>query len=103
REKRFLVLTGSSAGGIEALAAFVAHLPSDFPAPIVVAQHLSPTHVSHLGDILAQRTVLPVYTIGGMVELEPGTIYVVPPNHNVEIIDDSVTIKLQANRSPKPS
>jgi len=37
-----LVVIGSSAGGIEALSRVVASLPADFPAPIVIAQHLDP-------------------------------------------------------------
>ena len=39
-----LVVIGSSAGGVEALATLVATLPPDFPAPIVLAQHLDPQH-----------------------------------------------------------
>ena len=35
-----LVVVGSSAGGVDALLTFVARFPADFPAPIVVAQHL---------------------------------------------------------------
>ncbi|MFI5276192.1 MAG: chemotaxis protein CheB, partial [Ktedonobacterales bacterium] len=47
-----LVVVGSSAGGIEALQTFVSTLPRDFPAPIVIAQHLDPKRPSHLGEIL---------------------------------------------------
>ena len=32
-----LVVVGSSAGGVEALSVLVSNLPSDFPAPIVLA------------------------------------------------------------------
>ena len=38
-----------SAGGIEALSRVVGSLPPDFPAPIVIAQHLDPRRPSHLG------------------------------------------------------
>jgi chemotaxis response regulator CheB len=58
-----LVVMGSSAGGIEALALLVTTLPPDFPAPIVIAQHLDPSHPSHLGEILARRSTLPVHTV----------------------------------------
>ncbi len=36
-----LIVVGASAGGIEALSAFVAGIPSTIQAPIVIAQHLS--------------------------------------------------------------
>ena len=42
-------------GGIEALPTFVSTLPRDFPAPIVIAQHLDPKRPSHLGEILERR------------------------------------------------
>jgi hypothetical protein len=58
-----LVVVGASAGGIEALSTFVATLPAGFPAPIVIAQHLDPTRPSHLGEILARRSSLPVITV----------------------------------------
>lgn len=99
----FLVVTGSSAGGINALTAFVSHLPEQFSVPIVVAQHLAPQHQSHLAEILAQNTTLRVQTIGDDAEVEPGVIYVVPPNHDVEVVDSVATTRLQLNAGPKPS
>ena len=48
-----LVVIGASAGGVEALSAVVSTLPEGFAAPIVIAQHLDPSRVSRLGEILA--------------------------------------------------
>jgi two-component system, chemotaxis family, CheB/CheR fusion protein len=79
----FLVVTGSSAGGIDALSSFVSNLPANFSVPIVIAQHLAPQHESHLASILAQNTTMQVRTIEGEVQIEPGTVYVVPPNRDV--------------------
>ena len=101
--KHFIVVTGSSAGGIDALGAFVSKLPPDIPASVVVAQHLSPQHESRLAEILKQRTSMPVCTIEGASELKPGTVYLVPPNHDIDIIDDSAALRLQVRRGPKPS
>lgn len=69
-EKSFsqLVVVGSSAGGIEAISELVSALPEDFPAPIVLAQHLDPERESNLGEILSRRSALPVRT----VVLRPG-------------------------------
>src|SRR5215469_829953 len=82
-----LVVVGSSAGGIEALTKLVATLPTEFPAPIVLAQHLDPTQPSHLGEILARFTKLPVRTVTDRAPLQPGTIYVIPADRNVEVTD----------------
>ncbi|HEX6799159.1 MAG TPA: CheR family methyltransferase [Ktedonobacterales bacterium] len=98
-----LVVVGSSAGGIEALSTFVAGLQPRFPAPIVLAQHLEPTRQSHLGDILARRTQLPVRTVAEQEPLEPGVIYVVPSNYHVQITDDHVQLETGNTIGPKPS
>jgi two-component system CheB/CheR fusion protein len=80
-----LVVIGSSAGGIEALSRVVASLPPDFPAPIVIAQHLDPRRPSHLHEILARHATLPVRVVEEREALEDGVIFVVPSNRLVEI------------------
>jgi two-component system CheB/CheR fusion protein len=80
-----LVVIGSSAGGIEALSRVVASLPADFPAPIVIAQHLDPRRPSHLHEILARHATLPVRVVEEREVLEDGVIFVVPSNRLVEI------------------
>ena len=100
-----LVVVGSSAGGVDALLTIVATLPSDFPAPIVVAQHLDPRRQSHLGEILSNRSVLPVRTVSGDELLEPGVVYVIASDLDVEITDHALKVATQAgaNSSPRPS
>ncbi|HEX8037214.1 MAG TPA: CheR family methyltransferase [Ktedonobacterales bacterium] len=99
-----LIAIGSSAGGIEALSTLVSGLPSDFSAPVVIAQHLDPRRISHLGEILARRTTLPVRTITdtGTQSLEPGAIYVVPSNRDVFIADTRLELRPES-RHPAPS
>ena len=101
-----LVVVGSSAGGIEALSTLVAALPANFPAPIVLAQHLDPTYPSHLGEILARHSTLPVRTVTDQEPLMPGVVYVVPADRHVEITDHVVRLRATgkaSSRSPKPS
>lgn len=69
-----LVVVGSSAGGIEALSILVNSLPADFPAPIVLAQHLDPTHQSTLDLILQRRTPLSVEVVTSSTQLQVGKI-----------------------------
>src|SRR3954447_26085749 len=105
QEKAFsqLVVVGASAGGIEALTLLVAKLPTDFPAPIVIAQHLSPSRVSTLADILGRRGVLPVRTVTSKEAMKPGVIYVVPPNRDVTITDHEVRVHADDGPGPRPS
>jgi two-component system CheB/CheR fusion protein len=76
---------GSSAGGIEALSRLVSSLLADFPAPIVIAQHLDPRRPSHLHEILARHATLPVRVVEEREALKNGVIFVVPSNRLVEI------------------
>ncbi len=98
-----LVVVGSSAGGIEALSTLVSTLTVPFPAPIVIAQHLDPSRPSHLGQILARRTSLPVVSLRDHELLQPSTVYVVPANNHVEITDHDITLLPDGNGRPKPS
>ena len=100
-----LVVVGSSAGGVGALTTLVSTLDKDFPAPIVLAQHLDPQRPSHLGTILERRSTLPIIVVNedGPTPLENGKIYVVPANRNVKIVDGHVSLAGNSPERPKPS
>src|SRR5438067_4210108 len=87
-----LVVVGASAGGVEALSVLVSSLPADFPAPIVLAQHLDPSRPSTLDLILQRRTNLPVEVVNSMSRLRSGRVYVVPSNRHVTIRDGNVEV-----------
>src|SRR6266545_4913192 len=98
-----LVVIGSSAGGIEALSILVSTLPADFPAPLVLAQHLDPSRPSSLDLILQKRTSLSVEVVKSNTRLENGKIYVVPANHHVSIKDHTVELSEDRVKRPRPS
>ncbi len=97
-----LVVVGASAGGIEALSILVSTLPLDFPAPIVLAQHLDPNRQSNLDLILQLRTDIPIEVVNTSTALESGKIYVVPSNRHVMIKDHHVDVQEDRKR-PRPS
>jgi two-component system CheB/CheR fusion protein len=101
--KSFLIVTGSSAGGIDALITLVAGLPASFAAPLVIAQHLAPGRSSRLAEILRARTSLAVRTVQDREELLPGTIYLVGPDRDIEIRDETASAVAIARPGPKPS
>jgi two-component system CheB/CheR fusion protein len=98
-----LVVVGSSAGGVDALSTLVATLPRDFPAPIVIAQHLEPHRPSHLAPILSNRSTLPIQLVTDTAALTPGVIFLVPSNHHVEITDHGVKVIEAGESAPRPS
>src|SRR2546422_10915005 len=98
-----LVVVGSSAGGIEALTILVSTLPREFPAPIVLAQHLDPNRPSHLETLLQRRSTLPVVVVTENTPLRAGEIYVVPSNRHVTIKDCFVRLEDDHADRPRPS
>jgi two-component system CheB/CheR fusion protein len=99
----YLVVVGSSAGGIEALSVLVSTLRRDFPAPVVLAQHLDPTRASHLHSILERKSVLPVAIVTDAGHLQPGQVYVVPSNRHVMIEDGHLRLEADRGERPRPS
>jgi two-component system CheB/CheR fusion protein len=51
---------GASAGGLEAFTEFLRALPADTGMAFVLVSHLSPSHPSHLAEILARVSSMPV-------------------------------------------
>src|ERR1051326_2623503 len=100
-----LVVVGSSAGGVGALSTLVATLNKNFPAPVVLAQHLDPQRHSHLASILERRSNLPIVVISerSPTALEKGKIYVVPANRHVKIRDGQVYLEGDHDERPRPS
>lgn len=55
-----LIVIGASAGGPSTLAAILGALPSDFPAAIVIIQHVDPQFVPLMAGWLSERSALSV-------------------------------------------
>ena len=75
----------ASAGGLNALSAVLSNLPADFPAAIVVVQHLDPTRPSLLARILDRRSGMPVSEARHGDRIRPGAVYVAPPDHHLVV------------------
>jgi two-component system, chemotaxis family, response regulator WspF len=69
-----LVAIGSSAGGPAALAKVLGGLPRDFPAAIVIVQHVDERFAISMADWLHQVSPLPVRVVDEGDQLIPGTV-----------------------------
>jgi two-component system chemotaxis response regulator CheB len=83
-----VVALAASAGGLTALSQVLSGLPGDFPAAIVVVQHLDRHHRSLMADILSRRTVLHVQQAAEGDRLTPSTVYVAPPDRHLLVNPD---------------
>lgn len=82
----------ASAGGLNALTAVLGRLAADFPAPVIVVEHLQPNHRSFLAEILSRRTALRVLEAVDGAPLEPGVVYVAPPDVHTTVRDDRIVL-----------
>ena len=93
RPNRFpTVGIGTSAGGVQALQMFFESLPDDVDAAFVVIVHLDPEHQSELPNIFATRTKMPVTQVADRERLQPGRVYVIPPNRQIASTDHHLDI-----------
>ena len=75
----------ASTGGPRALARMVADLDMNFPAPILVVQHIMPGFSEHLAQWLDRSGPLSVVEARNGMRLEPGVVYVAPAESHLEL------------------
>ncbi|WP_300718400.1 chemotaxis protein CheB [uncultured Desulfovibrio sp.] len=82
-----IVGMGASAGGLEALQQFFACMPDNSGLAFVVIQHLSPDYKSLMAEILGKYTTMMVLQAENGMEVEPNTVYLIPPKKNMTLKD----------------
>ncbi|OBJ31703.1 hypothetical protein A5621_21625 [Mycobacterium colombiense] len=82
-----LVVLLASAGGLEALSTVLRDLPPDFPAAVLVQQHLG-GHDSLLTTILRRQTGHAIGWAQDGLLLRPGEVVVCPPSVLLEITSE---------------
>jgi two-component system chemotaxis response regulator CheB len=83
----------ASAGGLTAVTHVLARLPANFGAIVVFVQHLDPRHRSLMPEIMARRSKLPVTQATDGMELEPGHVYLAPPDKHM-LVNRDATVSL---------
>ncbi|HEX5685812.1 MAG TPA: chemotaxis protein CheB [Ideonella sp.] len=76
---------GASAGGLEPLEQFLAHVPANSGLAYIVVQHMDPTHKAMLGELLQRSTAMPVREATQSERVEPDCVYVIPPNAELTV------------------
>jgi len=86
------VAIGASAGGVEALHVVVEALPVDFPAAVLVVQHMDPRHRSMLAGLLARRCRLRVKQATNGEPVEVGPVYIAQPGAHLVVRDGHLVL-----------
>ncbi len=89
---------GASAGGLEALKAFLGAMPPKTGLAFVVVVHLDPTHESLMPELLSHVTGLTVEQARDGQPLEADHVYVIPPNRTLTIERNLLRVSEVADR-----
>ncbi len=84
---------GASAGGVEALTDFFAHVPLNSGMAYLVVLHLLPGHVSRLPEIIGRVTAMPVVQATDGSEIEPDHVYIIPPDSLMSVVDGRLHVQ----------
>jgi two-component system, chemotaxis family, protein-glutamate methylesterase/glutaminase len=92
-----IVVIGASAGGVQALLEILSDLPRDLRAALLVVVHTPPGRASNLPDVLSRGGNLPASFVRPDQILEPGHVYVAPPDYHMLATHIGATL----NHGPK--
>jgi two-component system chemotaxis response regulator CheB len=89
---RDIICVGASAGGVQTLSRLCATLPATLPATVFVVLHLEAHARSYLPEILARAGPLPARHAVDNARLEPGTIFIAPPDHHLLLERETMVV-----------
>ena len=94
-----IIVIGASAGGVQALCEVMDGLPPNLPAAVFVVLHVAPHGHSALPAILSRLGCLPASHPVDGEEIQPGRIYVAPPDHHLAIEGHHIQLSRKASEN----
>jgi two-component system, chemotaxis family, protein-glutamate methylesterase/glutaminase len=88
-------MIGASAGGLDAVCALLSGLPADFGLALVLVQHRSKDSEA-LCEVLQDCTPLPIHDVMDKLEIEPGNVYLAPPDYHLLVEEGHFSLSLDA-------
>ena len=99
-----IIVVGASWGGLAAVRTILGALPPDFSIPTVVVQHRHRDSESLLGRFIARHTHLQVCDIEDKTPVEPGRLYIAPPDYHTLVEQGFLSLSTEAPvRYSRPS
>ncbi|OGA15018.1 MAG: chemotaxis response regulator protein-glutamate methylesterase [Betaproteobacteria bacterium RIFCSPLOWO2_02_FULL_66_14] len=80
-----IVALGASTGGPPVLQTILSQLPVDFPAPVLIVQHMAAGFVRGFIEWLAHSSRLPVHLAAHGEQILPGHVYVAPDDLQMKV------------------
>lgn len=83
-----LVAIGASTGGPPVIQTILSSIPKDFPAPILIVQHIAKGFLGGMTDWLRHTTHLPISIASHGERLMPGHVYFAPDDFHLGVTGD---------------
>lgn len=101
RQVRDIVAIGVSTGGPPAVQKVLSSLPENFPASVLIAQHMPPAFTGPFAKRLDNVCAVSVKEAEDGEPLKPGTVYIAPGGKHLKIVQRGA--KLDVLVSPEPA
>jgi len=95
-----IVVIGVSTGGPNALMQLLPAIPTDFPVPLVVVQHMPPMFTRFLAERLEKVCSLKVREAAEGDKIEAGTIWIAPGDYHLEMVRTQRDVLVRLNQGP---
>ena len=95
-----VVVVGVSTGGPNALTALLPALPADFPAPLLIVQHMPPLFTALLAERLAARSAVCVSEAADSEEVCPGHAWLAPGDYHLTVGGRREGARLRLHQGP---
>ncbi|MEX0648545.1 MAG: chemotaxis protein CheB [Balneolaceae bacterium] len=99
--KTELVVIGGCTGGVRSLYKIISSLPSSFPVPVIVAQHMPQIYTGVLSEDLDRHSSLKVIEAKNNSVLLPGYVYIAPGGYHTIVKSNAQRRTLSLYRGPK--
>jgi two-component system chemotaxis response regulator CheB len=93
-----VVAIGTSTGGPNALGDLMPLLPSNFPVPVVIVQHMPPIFTKFLAERLASKSQIPVMEAVNYQDLLPGHAYIAPGDFHMMVQRSKEGIRIRTQQ-----
>jgi two-component system chemotaxis response regulator CheB len=92
RQSRRVILIGSSTGGPPVIHTILKALPSGFPIPILIAQHMNGDFIGSFIEWLNEQCKLNVKQAVSGEALHAGTVYIPPKNRHITLEGETIRL-----------
>lgn len=91
-----IMVVGTSLGGLQALQILLSGLPKNFPLSVAIAQHRHKDSDDSLSAFLQQYCVLPISEAEDKQVIEPGRVYLAPPDYHLLLEEGHLALSMDA-------